>query len=81
MSPVILTLQVPKGSRGIPVATTANADLLSRFRRVVLAESERRVYVSEDEVEALLARLELERLARALAVLIPDDLVPEVEDG
>ena len=71
MAPVILTLQVPKGGRGIPVATTADAELLRRFRGVVIAEAERKVELAEDEVEALLARLELERLQRALSVLIP----------
>lgn len=71
MGLVILTLQVPKGGRGIPVATTADVGLLLRFRAVVLAEAQRKVDVASDEVEALLARLELERLTRALAVLIP----------
>jgi hypothetical protein len=72
MHPVILTLQVPKGGRGIPVATSGNANLLAYFREVVLMEAERNVDHAEDELEALLARLELERLQRALAVLIPD---------
>ena len=72
MSPVILTLQVPKGSRGIPVATTADPDVLHLFRQVVLDEARRRLELASDEIEALLARLELERLQRALAALIPD---------
>lgn len=73
MSLAILTLQVPKGSRGIPVATTSNAELLCHFRQVVLTEAQRRVDTAEDEIERLLARLELERLHQALAVLIPGD--------
>ena len=72
MGPVILTLQVPKGGRGIPVATTADGGLLLQFRAVVLAEAHRKVDMAGDEVEALLARLELERLSRALAALIPE---------
>ena len=71
MGPVILTLQVPKGGRGIPVATTADVNLLLQFRAVVIAEAQRKVETATDEVEALLARLELERLTRALAALIP----------
>lgn len=71
MSTVILTLQVPKGSRGIPVATTADPELLRSFRNVVLDEVQRRVDSAEDEIEAMLARLDMERLRRALAVLIP----------
>ena len=71
MSDVILTLQVPRGGRGIPVATTADPGVLHHFRRIVLAEAQRKVDIAGDEVEALLARLEQERLIRALAVLIP----------
>lgn len=71
MGNVILTLQVPKGSRGIPVAATANSEVLLHFRWAVLAEARRKVEDAADEVEALLARLEVERLERALAVLIP----------
>jgi hypothetical protein len=74
MGAVILTLQVPRGDRGIPVVTTANADLLSCFRQVVLAEAQQKVEIAEDELEALLARLELDRLQRALAALIPEDI-------
>jgi hypothetical protein len=73
MGGVILTLQVPRGNRGIPVVTTANAELLTQFRHVVIAEAQLRVELAEDEVEALLARLELDRLQRALAALIPED--------
>jgi hypothetical protein len=73
MGSVILTLQVPRGSRGIPVATTANAELLTYFRQVVLAEAQGKVELAEDEIEALLARLELDRLQHALAALIPED--------
>ena len=71
MGPVILTPQVPKGGRGIPVAPTADTGLLLQFRAVVLAEAQWKVDTAGDEVEALLARLELERLSRALAALIP----------
>ncbi len=73
MGPVILTLQVPKGARGIPVATTTDVGLLLQFRAVVLAEAQRKVDAADDEYEALLTRLELERLTRALAALIPTE--------
>ena len=71
MAQPILTLQVPKGGRGIPVATTANPALLRHCRSVVLDEWANKVDVAEDEIEALLARLELERITKALTVLIP----------
>ena len=72
MSSVILTLQVPKGSRGIPVATTADTDVLHLFRQVVIAEARRKLDLAEDEIERLLAQLELERLNKAFVVLIPE---------
>ena len=72
MATVILTLQLPRGSRGIPVATTANYTILRLFKRAVLEEWDAKVRTAEDEVESLLARLELERLTRALDALIPD---------
>ncbi len=81
MGPIILTLQVPKGGRGIPVATTADVGLLYQFRQVVLADAQRKVEAAGDEVEALLARLELERLTRALAALIPLDGPKEPNEG
>ena len=72
MSSAILTLQIPKGGRGIPVVATANEELLLEFRRVVLSEWSDKVDAAEDELEALLARLELERVTKALMVLIPE---------
>ena len=78
MGPVILTLQVPKWSKGIPVATTANDDVLRLFRKIVLAEARSKIELASDEVESLLARLELERLERALSGLIPE--VRDVEE-
>ena len=72
MSSVILTLQVPQGGRGIPVATSADPALLRQFKCVVLQDWASRVDAAGDEVEALLARLELERVSKALMVLIPE---------
>ena len=73
MAQPILTLQVPKGGRGIPVATTANQAVLRHFRSVVLDEWANKVDCAEDEIEALLARLELERVTKAFTVLIPEE--------
>ncbi len=69
--PVILTLQVPKGGQAIPAATTARPEALRHFKTVILEEWEAKVEQATDEVEAMLARLELQRLRRALAALIP----------
>lgn len=77
MSNAILTLQVPRGSRGLAVVATADPDALHYFRRIVLAKAQRKVEEAGDEIEALLARLEQERIARALAVLIPGNKYPE----
>ncbi len=71
MAQVILTLQIPRGGRGIPVATTSNPDVLHYFKNAVLREWQIKTEVSDD-IEAMLARLELERLRKALDTLIPD---------
>ena len=63
------------------VATTADFELLLQFRVVVLAEARRKVDLASDELEALLARLEVERLTKALAVLIPTEHLGGPDDG
>ena len=71
MSNVILTLQYPKGLRGIPIATSTNLELLQYFKEVVLEEWQHRIEGADDEVEALMHRLEYERLLKVLSFLIP----------
>ena len=72
MSKAILTLQYPKGLRGLPIATSTNLELLRCFKEVVLEEWRRRVEISDDEVEALINSLEYERLSKVLTILIPN---------
>lgn len=72
MPGAILTLQVPKGARGIPVATTSDARALQAFRHAILEEWAVKLETATDEVEAALYRLEIDRLERALALLIPE---------
>jgi hypothetical protein len=76
MATVILTLQLPRGGRGIPIATTTNPQVLCYFKQAVLREWQVKTEIS-DETEAMLAQLELERLQKALDTLIPE--TPEVE--
>jgi len=71
MATVILTLQLPRRGRGIPIATTANPEVLRVFKEAVLREWQAKADTT-DEIEAMLACLELERLRRALDILIPD---------
>jgi len=73
MVKVILTLQLPRGGRGIPIVTTADPIVLRYFKEAVLREWEAKSDTT-DEIEAMLARLELERLRKALDILIPDTL-------
>ena len=73
MPNAILTLQYPKGLRGLPIATSTNSELLRLFKEVVLEEWRQRMETSEDEVEALINRLEYERLTKVLTILIPND--------
>lgn len=55
----------------MPVATTTDAHVLRHFKEAVLAEWEARADTAPDDLEAMIARLELERLQKALSVLIP----------
>ena len=73
MPNAILTLQYPKGLRGLPIATSTNSELLRLFKEMVLEEWRQRMETSGDEVEALINRLEYERLTKVLTILIPND--------
>lgn len=73
MAIVMLTLHYPKGLKGIPIATTTDKDVLKHFKQVVLKEWERRIQESSDEGEAMLNRLEYERLKATLSIFIPED--------
>ena len=69
---VVLTLHYPKCGKGIPLYTSGNPHLLHLFKQVVLDEWANRAEVAGDEMEALIARAELDRLRRLLDVFIPD---------
>lgn len=71
MAIVILTLQLTRGGRSVPVATTADPRVLPYFKEAVLREWEGKSDTA-DQLQALLARLELECLRKALDVLIPE---------
>ena len=77
MAKAILTLQYPQGLRGLPIATTTNADALRFFKQCVLGAWQAKIEQAQDEGEAMLYRLEYQRLKTALSVFIPD---VEVED-
>ena len=70
----ILTLQVPKGVRAIPVATIAAPGTPRAFKNVVPDEWEAKPEASGDELEATVYRFELERLRHVLELLIPEVL-------
>jgi len=70
---VVLTLQLPRGDRFIPIAMTADLDVLRHFKRSVLEMWERELDLSLDEVEAVVRQNELEKLRRTLNLLIPDN--------
>ena len=71
MADVVLTLQLPRGDRFIPIAMTSDLDVLRHFKRSVLAMWERELDLATDEIEALVRRNELEKLRRTLDLLIP----------
>ena len=73
MTGPILTLQYPKGLKGIPIATTTNIMALRSFKHIVLEEWEKRLEETDDEGEKVLYRLELQRLRTALNIFIPEE--------
>lgn len=72
MGEVVLTLQLPKGSRFIPVAMTGNHDCLLFFKHIVIDEKQRLLNHAGDEIEACVARADLEKLQKVLDLLIPE---------
>jgi hypothetical protein len=73
MADVILTLQLPKGDRFIPIAMTNDRAVLEHFKTAVLAQWREQVQSSIDEIEALTQRAEFDRLTRLLDALIPTE--------
>lgn len=69
----VLTLQIPRGDRFIPVAMTANKDVLHHFKRTVIKDQERQLWLAAEELEAATQRAELQRLKKTLDLLIPGD--------
>jgi len=74
MITAILTLQYPKGLKGLPIATTSNIKTLRFFKRAVLEDWERKIEEASDECEAMLYRLEYQRLKSALDIFIPEEI-------
>lgn len=73
MTGAILTLQYPKGLKGIPIATTTNITALRAFKHIVLEEWAKRIQKTDDEGEAMLYRLEMKRLKTALNLFTPEE--------
>jgi hypothetical protein len=73
MTDTILTLQYPQGLKGLPIATTTNILALRFFKRTVLQDWETKIQKAVDEGEAMLYRLEYQRLKSALDIFIPEE--------
>ncbi len=73
MPTAILTLQYPKGLKGLPIATTSDVIALRFFKRTVLDEWERKIDETNDAGEAILYRLEYKRLKAALDIFVPEE--------
>lgn len=71
MADVVLTLQLPRGGRFIPIAMTSDLEVLRHFKHSVLAMWERELELATDEIEATVRRNELDKLRRTLDLLIP----------
>jgi len=73
MITAILALQYPKGLKGLPIATTSNIAALRFFKHTVLEDWQKKIDEASDEGEALLFRLEYQRLKTALHIFIPEE--------
>lgn len=73
MAKAILTLQYPVGLKGLPIATTSNPEALRFFKRHLLKEWESKIEQADDEGQAILYRLEYQRLKTALNIFIPEE--------
>jgi len=72
MAVAILTLQYARGLKGLPIATTSNVTALHFFKRTVLRDWENKIKEAADAGEAMLYRLEYNRLKSALDIFIPE---------
>ena len=77
MTGVVLTLQLPKGDRFIPIAMTNDRAVLEHFKAAVLEQWREQVKSSIDEIEAITQRAEFDRLSRLLDLLIPTNNIDE----
>lgn len=68
----VLTLQIPKGNRFVPIAMTGDRRALLYFKQIVLADWKFRCTVSTDELEHACQQAEYEKLVKVLDLLIPD---------
>lgn len=73
MGKAILTLQYPIGLKGLPIATTSNREVLRFSKRFLLKEWESKIDQADDRGQAILYRLEYQRLKAALNLFIPED--------
>lgn len=75
MTDCVLTLQLPRGSRFIPIAMCIDPAVLRHFKASVLQTWNREAELAGDEIEAVVRRAEAEKLQRTLDLLIPDEVV------
>jgi len=73
MTATILTLQQPRGLKGLPIATMTNIIAPRFFKHIVLQDWEGKIQEASDEGEAMLYRLEYQRLKSALDIFIPEE--------
>ena len=68
-----LTLNSPKpGLAGWPVGACRDSQLLSKFKRVVIAQWAQKVWDASSGIEELLCRLERDKLRATLELLVAD---------
>lgn len=68
----VLTLQLPREGRFIPIAMTSDRDCLLLFKQTILRDKTREVQRAIDEIQERIAQIELEKTQKVLDMLIPE---------
>ncbi len=71
-SKALLTLQLPRAGRIVPLATTTTQEVIRSFCVEVYEDYSEREQAAYDEIEAAVYRAELHRLRKVFALVDPE---------
>ena len=76
-STALLTLQLPRAGRVVPLATTTSHEIIQAYCTEVYEDYSQREREASDEIEAAVYRAELQRLRRVFALVDPEYWLPQ----